>query len=53
VHLIGFIIRIYHDARLPERQSSKDILYAIKYKSTKQSWAETPEQTYRTWRMFM
>jgi len=25
LHLVGFIIRIYHDARSPERQNSVDI----------------------------
>ena len=24
MHLVGFIIRIYHDARSPERQKKKD-----------------------------
>jgi len=29
VHLIGFIIRIYHDARSPERQISKTRYSAV------------------------
>jgi len=29
VHLVGFIIRIYHDARSPERQKKKLNLVAI------------------------
>ena len=31
VHLIGFIIRIYHDARSPESQISLTKLYYIIY----------------------
>jgi len=27
VHLVGFIIRIYHDARSPERQKLDNIMY--------------------------
>jgi len=27
VHLVGFIIRIYHDERSPERQTGKDISF--------------------------
>jgi len=34
VHLVGYIIRIYHDARSPERQISKYIIYRCKYKTT-------------------
>jgi len=31
VHLVGFIIRIYHDARSPERQISLTQRYCIKF----------------------
>jgi len=29
VHLVGFIIRIYHDARSPERQNQSVFLYML------------------------
>ena len=34
VHLVGFIIRIYHDARSPERQIGRQILSLISLRNT-------------------
>ena len=31
MHLVGFIIRIYHDARSPERQKKKKNIYIYIY----------------------
>jgi len=31
VHLVGFVIRIYHDARSPERQMGGAILILMLY----------------------
>ena len=33
MHLVGFIIRIYHDERSPECQKQENISYAIKFPS--------------------
>jgi len=44
VHLVGFIIRIYHDARSPERQAvSKSIWHIIAACTVKNSWWWTEE----------
>ena len=31
VHLVGFIVRIYHDARSPERQKKKKVRVSLKF----------------------
>ena len=33
VHLVGFIIRLYHDARSPERQRHINIYFSENFKS--------------------
>jgi len=34
VHLVGFIIRIYHDARSPERKNTTVIFQVVSYMMT-------------------
>ena len=54
VHLVGFIIRIYHDARSPERQIRIFICYSFSVLNSmlpacKPNFAEGSRTTWRRW----
>jgi len=47
VHLVGFIIRIYHDARSPERQMLLSVCIAVCTVKNSWWWTEELSETHR------